>query len=184
MAETAGGSAETGAVRCALVGDQPLVEQCADVAVAHGLEVVLISTTNAVVRDYAIEQGIAVVGPGGELAAGLDTHPADVLLSIANLRVISDDVLARVETAINFHDGPLPAYAGLNVTTWALLAGERHHAITWHLMTSDVDAGRVVTTEHFPVADDETAFSLNARCYEAALASFPRVATALARRDH
>ena len=77
-------------------------------------------------------------------------------------------------TAINFHDGPLPGYAGLNVTTWALLAGEREHAITWHLMTSDVDGGEIVAAEHFPIADDETAFSLNARCYEAALASFPR----------
>ena len=47
-------------------------------------------------------------------------------------------------------------------------------------MTSDVDGGAIVATEHFPVTDDETAFSLNARCYEAALASFPRVAAAVA----
>ena len=87
------GAAEAGAVRCALVGDEPLVAQCADVARAHGLEVVLIATTNPLVRDYAVEQGIAVVGPGAELAAGLDSHPADVLLSIANLRMIPDDVL-------------------------------------------------------------------------------------------
>ena len=57
------------------------------------------------------------VGHGAELVAGLDHHPADVLFSIANLRVLPDDVLARVRTAINFHDGPLPGYAGLNVTT-------------------------------------------------------------------
>ena len=50
-------------------------------------------------------------------------------------------------------------------------------------MTSDVDGGEIVATEHFPIADDETAFSLNARCYEAALASFPRVAAALAAGD-
>ena len=75
-------------------------------------------------RDFGREQGIPVVGPGAELAAGLDEHPADVLLSIANLRVVPDDVLARVATAINYHDGPLPGYAGLNVTTWAILGGE------------------------------------------------------------
>ena len=50
-------------------------------------------------------------------------------------------------------------------------------------MTADVDRGDVVATERFSIADDETAFSLNARCYEAALASFPVVAAALAARE-
>jgi natural product biosynthesis luciferase-like monooxygenase protein len=167
------------AVRCVFVGDEPLVEQCADIARQHGLDVVLIATAHPMVRAYAAELGIATVAPGAE-AAALDEHPADVLFSVANLRVLSASVLERVSTAINFHDGPLPAYAGLNVTTWALLAGERRHGITWHLMTADVDAGSVVASETFPIADDETAFSLNARCYEAALASFPRVAAAVA----
>ena len=36
-----------GTVRCAMVGDEPLVAQCVDIARAHGLEVVLIATTNA-----------------------------------------------------------------------------------------------------------------------------------------
>jgi natural product biosynthesis luciferase-like monooxygenase protein len=167
------------AVRCVFVGDEPLVEQCADIARQHGLDVVLIATANAMVREYAAELGIATVAPGAE-AAGLDEHPADVLFSIANLRVLPASVLDRVAMAINFHDGPLPAYAGLNVTSWALLAGERRHGITWHVMTADVDAGSVVASEEFSIADDETAFSLNARCYEAALATFPRVASAVA----
>jgi natural product biosynthesis luciferase-like monooxygenase protein len=167
------------AVRCIFVGDEPLVEQCADIARQHGLDVVLIATANPLVRRYADDLGIAVVAPGGE-AAGLEEHPADVLFSIANLRILPASVLDLVTTAINFHDGPLPAYAGLNVTTWALLAGERRHGITWHLMTAEVDAGSVVAREEFPVDDDDTAFSLNARCYEAALATFPRVASAIA----
>lgn len=170
-------------LRCAFVGDEALVVQCIQIAEAHGLEPVLVATASPIVRDFGRQQGIPAVGPGAELAAGLDEHPADVLFSIANLRLISDDVLARVSTAINYHDGPLPGYAGLNVTTWAILGGEDAHAITWHLMTSDVDGGEVVATEDFAITDDETAFSLNARCYEAALASFPRIAAALAAGD-
>jgi hypothetical protein len=60
------------------------------------------------------------------------------------------------------------------------MAGEREHGVTWHLMTADVDAGDVVAEERFPVAPDETAYSLNARCFEAALRSFPRVVAAIA----
>ncbi len=169
------------AVRCAFVGDEPLLEQCVDMARTAGLDVVLVATKNEMVRDDAIEHGIPVVesDPAG-LRHGLDEHPADVLFSVAYLRMVPDDVLARVMVAINFHDGPLPGYAGLNVTTWALLAGEHEHAITWHLMTSDVDAGEVVATERFPIAEDETSFSLNARCYEAALTTFPAIAAAIA----
>src|SRR4029079_2129978 len=155
--------------RCAFVGDEALVAQCIQIAQAHDLVPVLVSTTHPLVREFAVAEAIPIVGQGVELAAGLDEHSADVLFSVANLRVLSDDVLARVSTAINFHDGPLPSYDGLHVTTCALLHGEREHAITWHVMTADVDGGDVVAAERFPIADDETAFSLNARCYEAAL---------------
>ena len=53
------------AVRCIFVGDEPLVEQCADIARQHGLDVVLIATANPIVRQYADDLGIAVVAPGG-----------------------------------------------------------------------------------------------------------------------
>ena len=167
-------------LRCAFVGDEALVAQCIQIAQAHGLVPALVATTSPIVREFAAAEHIPTVGHGAELVAGLDQHPADVLFSIANLRVLPDDVLARVRTAINFHDGPLPGYAGLNVTSWAILNGEREHAITWHLMTGDVDGGDVVVTERFPIEEAETAFSLNARCYEAALATFPSVAAAVA----
>ena len=84
------------------------------------------------------------------------------------------------DVAVNFHDGPLPAYAGLNVTSWALLNDQREHAVTWHLIGPGIDDGDVVLTEWFPIEPSETAYSLNARCYEAALRTFPRVAHALA----
>ena len=44
--------------------------------------------------------------------------------------------------AVNFHDGPLPRYAGLNVTSWAILGRETTHGVTWHEMTARPDAGR------------------------------------------
>lgn len=165
------------------MGDEVLVVQCIEIARAAGLVPVLVATASPVVRDACAAEGLPVVGPGPELAIGLDEQRADVLFSIANLRVVPDDVLARVDTAINFHDGPLPAYAGLNVTTWAILDDQREHAVTWHLMTAEVDAGQVIATEQFPIGEEETAFSLNARCYEAALATFPRVVAGLSAGD-
>ncbi|MFV0308087.1 MAG: MupA/Atu3671 family FMN-dependent luciferase-like monooxygenase [Desertimonas sp.] len=163
-------------IRCAVVGDEPLVVQCIEIAEGAGLTLGLVATDNEAVRSWVEARGGVVVGHGEALAVALDEHPCDVLFSIANLRMLPAAVLDRVGTAINFHDGPLPDYAGLNVTTWALLRGATEHGITWHLMDAGVDTGQIVVSTRFPIAADETAFSLNARCYEAALATFGEVA--------
>jgi hypothetical protein len=53
----------------------------------------------------------------------------DWLLSVANLTVLAPAVLARAHPgAVNFHDGPLPAHAGLNAPVWAILAPRRSTA--------------------------------------------------------
>ena len=165
--------------RAAIVGDASLVGHCVDLAREHGLDVVVVVTDHPQVRDHAGSLGIPVVHPAGDVAGVLDPFDFDVLFSIANLRVLPQRLLDRAAIAVNFHDGPLPEYAGLNVTTWALLAGEREHAVTWHLMTADVDGGDVVAVERFPIRPDDTAFSLNARCYEAAIATFPGIVRSL-----
>lgn len=169
--------------RCAFIGDESLAAQCAEIARAHGLPVAVIATTNPQVQEYAADNGIACVDSAGDLATTLAEHDFDVLLSVANLRVLPDAVLALAPVNINFHDGPLPGYAGLNVTTWALLGEESEHAITWHVMTSDVDGGEIITAEPMPILADDTAFALNARCYEAGVRSFARVAEQLARGE-
>ena len=168
------------ALRCALIGDEPLVIQCAQLAAAAGLTVTLIATDDPWVAAEAAAAGTPVVTPGAGLADALRAAEVDVLFSVANLRILPAEVLDAVRLAVNFHDGPLPSYAGMHVTTWALLAGETEHGVTWHVMTQDVDGGAILAEERFAIAPDETAYSLNARCFEAALRSFPAVAAAIA----
>src|SRR5204863_115568 len=74
--------------------------------------------------------------------------------------------------AINFHDSVLPAYAGLNATSWAIMAGETRHGISWHEMTAEIDGGRILRQQSFALTPDDTAFTANAKCYEAAAESF------------
>ncbi len=169
--------------RTAIIGDAALTGQCIDLAVGAGLDVVLVATTDPGTADIASEHHIPIVDSGSVLTPHLVEHDVDVLLSIAYLRLVPPDVLGAVATAINFHDGPLPSYAGLNVTTWAILDGRTDHGVTWHHMTSGVDAGDVVTSREFAIDPTETAFSLNARCFEAALESFPEIVEAIRSGD-
>ncbi|QGG95980.1 MupA/Atu3671 family FMN-dependent luciferase-like monooxygenase [Actinomarinicola tropica] len=158
----------------AMVGDESLALQCALVARAAGDDVVAVATASAALRTDAEAAGLTVVEPSA-LADALAERPVDVLLSVANERVLPDEVLAGARHAVNFHDGPLPELAGLGVTTWAIHDGRTEHAVTWHRMTSDVDAGEILLEERFPIGADDSALSLNARCYEAGLATFPRL---------
>ncbi|WP_367652007.1 MupA/Atu3671 family FMN-dependent luciferase-like monooxygenase, partial [Pseudorhodobacter sp.] len=103
----------------------------------------------------------------------------DWLLSIANLNVIPDAVLSLADQAVNFHDGPLPRYAGLNAPVWAILNDEAQHGITWHRMVAGVDEGAIVEQRMFPITASDTALTLNTKCFEAAIESFPAVLTAL-----
>ena len=91
-------------------------------------------------------------------------------------------VLALARGAVNFHDGPLPRYAGLNAPVWAILNGERQHGISWHLIEGGVDEGDVLESRSFDIAPQDTALTLNTRCFEAAMESFPSVSGTVGRR--
>ena len=169
------------ALTCAFVGDQSLVVRCVDIARDAGLAVTAVASHNPDVLEAAAAHGTDLVelGSPSDLAPAFASKQFDVLVSVAYLHILPDAVLERATTAINFHDGPLPDYAGLNVTSWAIANGETTHGVTWHLMTSDVDSGDVVATTTFPIEPGDTALSLNARCFEAGAHSFGEVARAL-----
>lgn len=168
-------------LRAWFVGEGSLLVRCADAFLARGHVVAGTASTDSTVRDWAETQNVPAVAIDDQLAARLNVAPFDYLFSVVNLSKFGDDVLAApTRAAINFHDGPLPAYAGLNTPVWALLAGERRYGVTWHEMTSAIDAGRILVQQFFDVPDDETAFGLNARCYEAGLQSFVTLIEGLA----
>jgi len=166
---------------CAFVGDQSLVVRCVDIAREAGLEVSTVASHNPDVLEAVAADGTELIelGAPSDLAPALASKKFDVLFSVAYLHIVPRDVLERATIAINFHDGPLPEYAGLNVTSWAIANGESTHGVTWHLMTSNVDSGDIITSLTFPIEPDDTALSLNARCFEAGAQTFVDVAQAI-----
>ncbi|WP_082503006.1 MupA/Atu3671 family FMN-dependent luciferase-like monooxygenase [Methylobacterium sp. Leaf100] len=160
-------------IRLVLMGDQSLLVQCGAIALHRGYRVMAVVTGSDAVARWAEGVGLSVVGAEGEVAASLAEFDYDWFLSIANLRIVPRSVWGRaLEGAANFHDGPLPHYAGVNTPAWAILNGETAHAITWHAMTDTIDAGGVYVARHFDIAPDETGFTLNSRCFEAGIEAF------------
>ncbi|RGP36252.1 MupA/Atu3671 family FMN-dependent luciferase-like monooxygenase [Pseudotabrizicola alkalilacus] len=159
-----------------LIGNESLTQACGAAWLARGHRLAAVVTRQPEVRAWAIAQGLRIEAPGPGLTERLAGVSCDWLLSVANLSLVPAGVRAMAALgAVNFHDGPLPRYAGLNAPVWALLAGESRHGITWHLMTDGVDEGDMLEQRLFDVAPTDTALTLNTRCFEAGVESFPAV---------
>ena len=168
-----------------LIGNESLTAECGNLWLDRGHRIAAVVTREARVADWATGRALRVVAPGAGLAERLADVAVDWVLSIANLSLVPKAVLAcATKGGVNFHDGPLPGYPGLNAPVWAILNGEEQHGITWHLMTEGIDEGDVLDARSFPIADDETAFSLNARCFASALEAFPQVVVKLEAGGH
>ena len=99
-------------------------------------------------------------------------HPRQLYFAYPISGALAVTLQAPRRFAINFHDGPLPRYAGMHVTSWAIMRGERVHAVTWHVMTGEIDAGPILMQQAVPITPEDSALTLNAKCYDAALESF------------
>ena len=168
-------------LRCCLIGETSLLIQCAELLLRRGHAIAAVVSQEVAIRDWARRSEVRFLEPGPQLAPALAEEPFDYLFSTAHLAIIPDEVLALPRRgAINFHDGPLPHYAGLYVTSWALIHRERIHGITWHTMTADVDGGAILKQRRVEVSPDATALSLNAACYEAGIRAFEELVEEIA----
>src|SRR5258707_5252667 len=163
-----------------ILGEGPLLIPCAETLLRHKHTIQAIVSTNDVIQDWAQEQKIPWVARQDALLSAVDGRPVDYLFSIANVSVVPARILALPGLgAINCHDGPLPRYAGLHATTWAILNQETSHGVTWHEMREVVDTGAILQQCTFALAADETAFTLNRKCFKAGIDSFEELVKGL-----
>ena len=89
----------------------------------------------------------------------------DLVFSVNNFQILREPFLAvPTRGVINFHNAPLPRYAGLNACTWALADGRAEHGVTWHLVDASVDSGDILAQEMFPIPAGATALTLVMDC--------------------
>lgn len=158
---------------CFLIGGKNLLIECGEILRAEGHQICGVITADPAVTEWARQHAIEVVPVQEDFREALAQQPFDYLFSMAYLSVIPKEILALPHKgAINFHDGPLPRYAGLNTPNWAIYHGEMEYGITWHYMAEGVDQGDILVQKTFDTTPGETALSLNTRCFEAGIESF------------
>ena len=86
----------------------------------------------------------------------------DYLFSILNSKLIPENILSKVnKMALNFHNGPLPRYGGLNSSTWAIINKEKNHGCCWHEIKKKIDTGDIVLKENFTINNTLSAYQID-----------------------
>ncbi len=165
---------------CFVVGEGAIALKCLQILWQADHNILGIYTTDRALNAWADEQGLFQAGSRERFRDWLLTLDYDYLFSINNSWIIPPEVIARPGTIINYHNSPLPKYAGLYATSWALLKGETQHAVSWHKVVTEIDAGAILKQPMIPIQPDDTALSLNTRCFEVAIESFAALIEALA----
>ena len=161
---------------CVLVGGQSLLIECGERLIKAGHKIYTVISDDPAVAAWAKGQEIQLFAFDQNNLHKVAQDQFDYLFSIANLKILPEALIrAAKKLAINFHDGRLPDYAGLNTPTWAILNREKEFAINWHVMTDEVDKGDVLESLPVTIDDNDTSLSMNIKCFEVGIQAFEKL---------
>ena len=154
---------------CCIIGGTSVLIRCAEILLKHQYVINQIVSKDPIVKDWANSKEINCT----QSMKVLEAQVCDYLFSIANEQILPPKIFQSVRRlAINYHDGPLPKYAGTHATAWAILNNENTHGITWHIIEEKVDGGDILKQSTIVIDPNETTFSLNVKCYNSAVETF------------
>jgi len=192
-------------VRVVVMAYQDIGYVCLDELLALRAEVALVVTHPdpaqeniwfRSVAERARQAGLPVLIPPSvnapDVVAAIAGLAPDFLFSFYFREIVGPEVLGLARRgALNLHGSLLPRYRGRCPVNWVLINGERETGVTLHYMEAKPDRGDIVAQRAVPIADDDTALSLNRKLGGAARAllraTYPLLAAGTAPRipqDH
>ncbi len=155
---------------------------------ARGYEVALVASDNpdAPGLAWAAARGIPTwsLSPKGigkaayeqALLAQLDRYGIETVALAGYMRLLGSPVLDRLRgNIVNIHPSILPLYKGLDTHARAIAAGDTHGGCSVHIVTEELDGGRVLGQSRVGIEPGDTAETLAARVLAAEHALYPRI---------
>ena len=169
-------------MRVVVMAYQDIGYVCLDELLALGAEVALVVThpdpaTENIwfrsVAERARQASLPVLLPPSvnapDVVAEIARLAPDFLFSFYFREIVGPEVLALARRgALNLHGSLLPRYRGRCPVNWVLINGERETGVTLHYMEAKPDRGDIVAQRAVPIAEDDTALSLNRKLGDAA----------------
>jgi len=155
---------------------------------ARGYQVVLVASDTpdapglAWARDHGIAtfalspRGIGKPAMEGAILAECTRRDVQVIALAGYMRLLSPGFIAAMRGSIvNIHPSLLPLYKGLDTHARALAAGDPQAGCSVHLVTEELDGGRVLGQSRVPIEPGDTPDTLAARVLRAEHALYPRI---------
>lgn len=99
-----------------------------------------------------------------EIFEHLERARVDVVVLVGFMRILKEPVIsAYAGRIVNVHPSLLPKHKGANAPQLVLDEGEPETGCTVHLVTAEIDAGRILAQARVPVNPGDTAETLHAR---------------------
>lgn len=111
-----------------------------------------------------------------EIAEHLQRAQVDVVVLVGFMRILKEPTLSLyADRIVNVHPSLLPKYKGANAPHLVIEAGEAETGCTVHLVTAEIDAGRILAQAQVPVLPGDTPVTLHARIKEQEHKLLPKV---------
>lgn len=111
-----------------------------------------------------------------EIYEHLERARVDVVVLAGFMRILKEPVISAYSGRIvNVHPSLLPKHKGANAPQLALDAGDQESGCTVHLVTAEIDAGRILAQARVPVEGGDTSETLHARIKTEEHKLLPRV---------
>ncbi len=137
------------------IGGTLMLDNCLKIASKKFKKISIISNDKKILKKYKKKFHIMKI-------KDLQNLSFDYLFSILNEKIIPKEILKNIKIlGINFHDGPLPKYAGLYSSSWAIINKEREHGVCWHKIEKSVDTGDIITERKFSIKNFDTAYNID-----------------------
>ena len=161
----------------------------------HDYEVVLIASNkpHAEGLDWARARGLSTWAWNSKgidkeefdraLSVALDDHGVGTIALAGFMRILSSWFIEEWRgRVLNIHPSLLPKYRGLDTHKRALDAGDGVHGCSVHVVTEELDAGKVLGRAEVPILPGDDLKSLESRVLDAEHQLYPRILGEFVRR--
>lgn len=105
-----------------------------------------------------------------------------LIISANNLYLFSKQ-MAQNNTIINYHNSLLPKHRGLNAHIWAIWDDDEFSGISWHLVDSGIDTGKILVQKQIKLEKSTTAHELLLAQHKLAISSFDETLSKLKNKE-
>lgn len=180
----------------AFVGGRSLGAECLQSLLDAGVPIACVLAradegslrTERTVAEIADEHHLPCIAPASPrptcVSDWVRSHRPSVGFCVMYPRILPQHFLDVPPRGIfNLHGSPLPQYRGVLGHAWAIINDDPDYGVSLHRMVTAVDAGPVVARRMFPIARDETGWTLHTKAVVAARDLFVEMAPRLAETD-